>query len=100
MIMSAQRCTGSLELGQGFSQLDPLAPGLQADMLHTVHPRGDGCRVRSLVQSRDPGEEDLPEDHLHQACQEDQVCPGGPKSKERISSCKDHRLQSSRESQS
>lgn len=48
----------------------------------------------ALVPSRDQGEHDLPEDHLHQACQEDQVCPAAPKNKQKIKSCNGQSLQS------
>lgn len=48
------------------------------------------------MPSRDPGEDDLPEDHPLQACQEDQVCPAAPKNKQKISSCNGQSLQNIR----
>lgn len=46
------------------------------------------------MPSRDPGGDDLPEDHLHQACQEDRVCPAAPKNKQKINSWNGQSLQS------
>jgi len=48
------------------------------------------------MPSRDPGEDDLPEDHLHQACQEDRVCPAAPENEQKTNSCNGQRLQSIR----
>lgn len=66
---------------------------LQVHILHkpTVHPgRMGGYRITPAVPvpRKDLGEDDLPEDHLHQACQEDRVCPEAPKNKQ-----KNHQLQ-------
>lgn len=57
---------------------------------------GAGSDPTALLPSRDPGGDDLPEVHLHQACQEDQVCPVGPKNKQKINSCNSQSLQSIR----
>lgn len=46
------------------------------------------------MPSRDLGGDNLPGDHLHQACQEDRVCPAVPKNKQKINSCNGQSLQS------
>lgn len=49
-----------------------------------VHPgwMGAGSALQPLCQA-EPWGQHLPEDRLHQACQEDQVCPAAPKNKQK-----------------
>lgn len=76
-----------MEQGQDFSNSDPSIqpkrgqgePDLAGSRGARAHGAPCGGWVQNLVPSREPGEDNLPEDHLHQACQEDQVCPAAPK---------------------